>query len=157
SGAGAADGRGLRRHVLDGVLDRRVLPQLHILRLIASGDEEGFRVADGVDDEPVEGSFALLEDDGRDRIAAAEPEDVGVVVVRSRGADHDEVASARARSHGDEVLVDVRAAALKDEKPARGSHYVGGIPGEKVLITRRGGEGRRRQEKGEKNPRWRAY
>ena len=80
---------------------------------------------------------AVLEDDGRNRIAAAEPEDVGIVGVRSRGSNHYEVAASRPRSHGHEVLVDVGASALEnDETAGRGSH-VCGVADHDVFITGR--------------------
>jgi hypothetical protein len=44
-----------------GVLDRRVLPELHVSRLVTAGDPQRFGVADRLDDEGVEGAISVLE------------------------------------------------------------------------------------------------
>lgn len=60
--ARAADGRRLRGHVMDGILDRRAFPESHVVGLVAAGDEDCLRVADGLDHELVEHGVAVLEE-----------------------------------------------------------------------------------------------
>jgi hypothetical protein len=58
-----------------------------------------------------------------------EPEDVVVVLVGARRAQHDEIPAATEFTHADVVLVDVVAAALQDDQSACRSHHVGSVAG----------------------------
>jgi len=89
-----------------------------VFGLVASGDEQRFRVANGLDHEVVERRVPVLENDGGNRVARAQLVDVWVVGVGSRGPDHHEVAAAGASAHPYEVLVNVGTAALKHEQSA---------------------------------------
>ena len=80
--------------------------------------------------------LAALEHDGCHRVAVAQGEDVVVVLIRPRGAQHDEVAAATAGAHAHVVLVDVVAPALQHpEASCRRDHigriasHVGLVPG----------------------------
>ncbi len=72
AGARAANRRRLRRDEVDGVLDRRVLPVADVVRLVAAGDPHRLGVSDRLDHERVRSRRAFLENDGFDRVAAAE-------------------------------------------------------------------------------------
>jgi hypothetical protein len=84
---------------MDGIFDRRALPESHVIILVAARDKERFGVADLVDNERVTGCGTILGDDGFSRIDGTETKDVWIIGVCSSRADHNEISTARFADH----------------------------------------------------------
>ena len=81
----------------------------------------------------VAGGFTAREDEGLDRVAAAERKDVVVVFRTAGGAQHDEIAAAGELPHAHVIVVDVVAAALEHPEAAGRGHDVRCIAGQEPL------------------------
>ena len=97
--AGAAHhGVTLCQCLIDGVVQRRSLPQRVVIRLVPSGKPNAFRAVDQRQHVRVGGGVGVLADNGGDAMDV-HPQltvHVAVVSVRTRGTQHHDVASTRA-------------------------------------------------------------
>jgi hypothetical protein len=84
----------LSREAVDRVFDRRVLPVVHVVRLIAARDEERFGVFDRLQGERVERGGLVLQDQRLDGVEVPEVEYILVVAVGAGRADDREVSTA---------------------------------------------------------------
>jgi hypothetical protein len=129
---------------MNGILDRRPLPVVHVVRLVAARDEERLGVVNRLQDKRVRRGCAILEHQRLDRVEVPKVENVLVVAIGPGGANHHEVAAAGAVAHPREQRVHVGAAAHQAETEARGAGGVSSASRQVVVVlrTRRAAEGR---------------
>ena len=115
AGTGPADGDATRHERVQTILDGGAFPEIDVIRLVAAGNPQGFRILNSGDNERIAGCGAVGNDEGGDRILIrAELLNIRIVGVGAGGADDEEIAIATATAHPLESGIDIGAAAHED-------------------------------------------
>ena len=106
-GTGSTDGHSASDRTVDVLLDRRTLPEVDVIRLVSARDEDRGCFSYFLRDNRIICRQTVRDYKGCDGIDVTKLADVGVIGVRSRGTDNQEVSASREPTHPFEGGIEV--------------------------------------------------
>ena len=141
AGAGASHGNAAANGGVEFALNGRAAPEVDVVGLIATSDEDCRGRANGLRDEWIFGGVAAGNDKRGDGIFVAEILDVGIVSVGATGAYDEKIAARGARAKPLKRLVEIFAAADEGVASVRRDANTFRIADANVLVRSTGGCG----------------